>query len=97
MSEAEANARRANRWTWACLLASLVAVTLAGALSFALIVLAIPCMMAAWACGFWCVSAKGYSPWLALLGPFVAVALPSLHPVFDAIRRRDEHTRDEAG
>ncbi len=54
-------------------------------------------MMAAWACGFWCVSAKGYSPWLALLGPFVAVALPSLHPVLEEIRRREEPARDEAG
>jgi hypothetical protein len=50
---------------------------------------AIPGLLVAWACGFWCAKAKGYSPWLGILGPVVALALPSLHPTLDAIRRHE--------
>lgn len=93
MSDSEANARRANRWTWAC-----IALTAAGAVasrfSFGFILVAVLGITAAWACSVWCVTAKGYTAWVALLGPFVAVALPSLHPVFEEIRRRESLTRD---
>lgn len=87
MSEAEAEARRANRWTWACLSLVLGCAILAGLVSSAFLILCVVGLVASWACGVWCVKAKGYSMWLALLGPLTAVSLPSLHPVLEQLRR----------
>lgn len=95
MSDREANARRANRWTWACI-ALAAAGAVASSVSFGFILVAVLGMTAAWACSVWCVAAKGYTAWIALLGPFVAVALPSLHPVLDEIRRRESAVRDRS-
>lgn len=93
MSEAEANARRANRWTWACI--ALLAVGAFGsAASFAFV--AVLFGIAGYGCAIWCASAKGYSWYLGLLGPFVAVALPSLHPIMEKIERsRDAVSSNE--
>ena len=84
VSVAEAHARRMNRWTWAWLVVAGAGFVPSGA-SSAFLALAALGLMGAWASGALTVVAKGYSFWLALLGPWVAVALPSLHPVFERL------------